>query len=107
MSVYHSNGAPAHGAPLLYSSGAPHVWCAISVHIIYNPFPSSDGRWRPAIDHLKRSGTQGGVVGGVVAVLHPGEPIDPSARTITCDTMQIHGNHLVDDLGLAVRLRME
>ena len=41
ISVYHTNGAPAHGAPLLYSSGAPHVWCAISVHIIDSPFPSS------------------------------------------------------------------
>ena len=28
------------GAPLVYCSGAPHVWCAISVHIIYSPFPS-------------------------------------------------------------------
>ena len=40
--VFHTNGAPAHGAPLLYSSGAPHVWCAISGHFIYSPFPSSD-----------------------------------------------------------------
>ena len=37
-----TNGAPTHGAPLVYSSGAPHVWCAISVHIIYSPFPSSE-----------------------------------------------------------------
>ena len=41
--VFHTNGAPAHGAPLLYSSGAPHDRCAISVHSIYSPFPSSDG----------------------------------------------------------------
>ena len=41
ISVFHTNGAPAHGAPLLYSSGAPHVWGAISGHFIYSPFPSS------------------------------------------------------------------
>ena len=41
ISVIDTNGAPAHGAPLLYSSAAPHVWCAVSVHIIYSPFPSS------------------------------------------------------------------
>ena len=37
----HTNGAPTHGAPLVYSNGAPHVWCAISVNSIYSPFPSS------------------------------------------------------------------
>ena len=26
---------------MLYSNGAPHVWCAISGHSIYSPFPSS------------------------------------------------------------------
>jgi hypothetical protein len=36
-----NNGVPVSGAPLLYSSGAPHTWCAINVHISYSRFPSS------------------------------------------------------------------
>ena len=37
----HTNGAPTHGAPLVFSNGAPHVQCAISVHIGYSCFCSS------------------------------------------------------------------
>ena len=37
----HTNGALTHGVPLVFSNGAPHVQCAISVHIIYSSFSSS------------------------------------------------------------------
>lgn len=57
-------------------------------------------RWRGApVDHLKGRGAQGGVIGSVVAVLRPRQPIHPSTGTINC---QIHSNHLVNHLGLAV-----
>lgn len=49
----------------------------------------------------------GVVVGGVVAVLRPRQPINPRTGPITCDTAQIHSNHLVDHLRLTVCLRME
>jgi len=47
------------------------------------------------------------VEGRVVAVLRPGEPVHPSSRSITCNTTQVHGDNLIDHLGLAVSLRME
>jgi hypothetical protein len=47
------------------------------------------------------------VEGGVVEILRPWQPVDPSTRPITCDTSKIHSNHLVDHLGLAVRLQVE
>ena len=37
------------------------------------------GRRRTTIDHLKRRGAQGGVVGSTVAILRPGQPIKPGA----------------------------
>ena len=40
--IYVTNGALYNGAPLLNSNGAPHVYCAISVHIIYSYFSSCD-----------------------------------------------------------------
>ena len=42
---------------LLYSSGAPHDRCAISVHSIYSPFPSSDptGLYECLIVHRKNA----------------------------------------------------
>jgi hypothetical protein len=44
---------------------------------------------------------------GVVAVLRPRELVHPGPRPITCHTTNVHGNHLVDNLGLAIRLWME
>jgi hypothetical protein len=44
---------------------------------------------------------------GVVAVLRPREPVHPSPRSITCHTTKVHGDHLVDNLGLVVRLRVK
>jgi hypothetical protein len=45
-------------------------------------------RWRrPPIHNLERCSTQGGVEGGVVAVLHPPEPIHPCARPVPGDAM--------------------
>ena len=41
ISVFHTNGASAAGAPLVYSSGALLTWCTISINPIYSPFPSS------------------------------------------------------------------
>src|SRR3954471_9303394 len=41
ITILGSNGAPTHGAPLLFSNGAPHVQCAINSHISYSPFSSS------------------------------------------------------------------
>jgi hypothetical protein len=56
------------------------------------------------VDHLKWSGTQGGVEGGVVAVLRLGQPVHPRTGVVSCNTLQIHGNNLVYHLGLAVSL---
>jgi hypothetical protein len=47
------------------------------------------------------------VEGGVVAVFRPREPVDPRTGSIACDAAQVHSEHLVDHLGLAVRLWME
>jgi hypothetical protein len=41
---------------------------------------------------------------GVVAVLRPREPIHPRTRPITCNTVQVHSNHLVHHLGLPIHL---
>ena len=41
ISDMNTNDVPIHGAPLLYSSRASHLWCAINVHISYSPFFSS------------------------------------------------------------------
>lgn len=41
------------------------------------------------------------------AVLSPGQPFKPRARSITCHAPEIHPNGLVNSLGLAIRLRME
>jgi hypothetical protein len=60
-----------------------------------------------SVHHLKWRGTEGGVEQSVVAVLRPREPVHPGPRPITCHTTKVHGNHLVDNLGLAIRLWME
>ena len=57
--VSHTNGAPAHGAPLLYSSGAPHVRCVISGHFIYSPFPSSGNIFARSIDRNPEQNDEG------------------------------------------------
>ena len=49
ISVFHTNGASPYGAPLVYSSGAPPDRCAISAHPIYSPFPSSDALQRASV----------------------------------------------------------
>ena len=41
ISVFHTNGASPAGAPLVYSSGALLTWCVISINPIYSSFPSS------------------------------------------------------------------
>ena len=66
-----------------------------------------DRRREAAIDHLERSSSLGGVEGCVVAVLRLGEPVHPSSMSITCNTAQVHGNHFIDHLRLAVSLRVE
>jgi hypothetical protein len=43
-----------------------------------------DGRWRTTVD--TSNGVTGGMVGGVVAIFHPSEPIHPCPRMITCNT---------------------
>jgi hypothetical protein len=45
------------------------------------------GWWRPPIDNLERCSMQGGVEGGVVAVLHPREPIHPCAWPVPGDAV--------------------
>jgi hypothetical protein len=47
------------------------------------------------------------MVGRVVAKLSPWEPIKPITLAITCQTPKIHGNGLVDSLGLPICLRVE
>ena len=41
ISSFNSNGVSEGGAPLVYTNGAPTLWCAISVNPIYSPFSSS------------------------------------------------------------------
>uniref|UniRef100_A0A8R7TJV7 Uncharacterized protein n=1 Tax=Triticum urartu TaxID=4572 RepID=A0A8R7TJV7_TRIUA len=43
----------------------------------------------------------------VVAVLRPCQPVHPSSWTISSNAAQVHGDDLVDDLGLAIRLGMK
>jgi hypothetical protein len=66
-----------------------------------------DRRWGASVHHLKWRGTEGGVERGVVVVLRPRELVHLGSRPITCHTTKVHGNHLVDNLGLAIRLWME
>jgi hypothetical protein len=60
-----------------------------------------------AVHNLEWRRSECRVVRGIVAVLRPGEPVDPRARPITYRTSQIHRDDLVDDLGLAIRLGMK
>jgi hypothetical protein len=66
-----------------------------------------DGRRGTAVDDLEGRGAEGGMERSIVTILRPRQPIHPRTRPITCNTTQIHGNHLVDHLRLAVRLWME
>jgi hypothetical protein len=56
------------------------------------------------VDHFERSRAKQGVEAGVVAVLHPREPL---VRAVASEVVKIHCDHLVDRLRLAIRLRME
>ena len=47
------------------------------------------------------------MIRGIVAIFSPGEPIQPCARPVPSGAPQILGDRLVDNLGLAIRLRME
>ena len=44
---------------------------------------------------------------GLVAELHPWEPIEPITWTISYDAMEVHSNNLVHRLGLGIRLGVE
>ena len=44
---------------------------------------------------------------GVVAVLRPSQPVDPGVWAIARSAPRVHGQHLVDDLRLPVRLAVE
>jgi len=57
-----------------------------------------------AVDHLERSSTQGGVEGGVVAVLRPSKL---RMGMVSCNTVQIQGNDFVYHLGLDISLWVE
>jgi hypothetical protein len=67
----------------------------------------ADGRGVLAIDHTKRSVTEGGLVGGVVCVLYPWQPTKPLPGTVAGEASQVHDDDPVGGLGLAVRLRVK
>lgn len=65
-------------------------------------------RWRwPTIDDLERRYTERGVESGIVAILCPWKPLEPSPGLITCNAVQVHGDRFIDRLRLAVRLLVE
>jgi hypothetical protein len=45
--------------------------------------------------------------GGVVAVLHPWEPVELVSGAVTGETPEVHGDGFVHRLGLAICLWME
>jgi hypothetical protein len=65
-------------------------------------------RWRGlTVDDLEGRCAECRVEGGVVAVLRPGEPVDPGSWTVSHGAPLVHDQHLVDDLRLPVRLGVE
>jgi hypothetical protein len=60
-----------------------------------------------AIHNMKRRGAQGGLEIGVVAVLSPSQPPQPSLWPITSKTTQVYPQNPVGYLRLAVSLGME
>jgi hypothetical protein len=81
---------------------------SISSFSTRRPWRVGQQRWRrPTIDDLEGSGTQGGVEGGIIAILRPREPVHPCTRAIARHTAQVHGDHFVDYLILAICLRVE
>jgi hypothetical protein len=61
----------------------------------------------PAIHHLERRGAEGHVEGSIVTILRPRKPVGPGARPIPREVAKVHCDHLVDNLGLPVRLWVE
>lgn len=64
-------------------------------------------RWWLAVHHLEGRGAKRCVEGSIVAILCPPDLVYPGAQSVPYDTVEVHGDHLVDDLRLAVRLRVE
>ena len=62
---------------------------------------------RTAIDDHQWRGPQSIMERSVVAVFHPRQPVQPVARAIPRETAEVHAQHLVDGLGLAICLRVE
>jgi hypothetical protein len=59
--------------------------------------------WWSAVHHLKRRGVMGRVEGRIVTILYPRKPINPGARSIPDEATKVHGDHLVNNLRLAIR----
>jgi len=63
-----------------------------------------DGRQGPAIHFLEGHCAERRVEGGVVAVLRPRKPVHQGSRAISLGAPQVHGDHLISDLRLAICL---
>jgi len=67
----------------------------------------ADGGGFAPVDDVERSVLERRLVRRVVDELCPRQPAQPLARTISGEAPQVHGDHLVGGLSLAIRLGME
>ena len=67
----------------------------------------ADGRRVAAIDHAERCLPERRLEGGVVGVLGPQEPTEPLPRTVAGEAAEVHDDHPVGGLRLAIHLRVK
>jgi hypothetical protein len=63
------------------------------------PRPVGQDGWQGmTVHHLEWRRAKGGVEGGIVTILRPRQPVDPSARAVPYNTTQIYCDYLIDHL---------
>jgi hypothetical protein len=60
-----------------------------------------------AIDDMEHRCLEGRLIQGIVAILHPREPLQPTLGSITDEATKIHHNYPICHLRLSIGLRLE